>query len=132
MKLRERLKNLKAEQEKYNEAAATMSAEERSEATAKFKDLRSEIVDELREGANPCPDCGNLPHAIFHDGTPNPFELGCLTDANHRVRAALPEDAVAAWNEGDYLPPREPETVVATHADATGKVISQKTVKIQR
>jgi hypothetical protein len=42
------------------------------------------------------------------------------------VRAALPEDAVEDWNAGKYMPPREPGTVIGTHRDATGKIISEK------
>lgn len=131
MKLREQLRNLKKAQAEYHAKAHTLTPPQIAEEVAKFKELRSGIVSELTEGAKNCPDCGNPPHGIFHDGTPNPFEIGCLSCRDHRVRGTLPEDAVEDWNAGKYMPPREPGTVVATHSDPTGKVISQKTLKAQ-
>jgi hypothetical protein len=130
--LRKKLNHLKEEQAKYHEKAATLTSAEIVKESERFKKLRGEIVDILTEGAKKCPDCGNSPVGLFHDGTPKPFEVGCGHCPNHRVRGALPEDSVEDWNAGKYLPPREPGTAIATHADATGKVISQKAVKLQK
>ena len=140
MKIREHINALKNARAEYHKKAATLTAVEIAQEVEKFKKLNQKIVDLITEGAKPCPDCGNAPHGIFHDGTPNPFEIGCLSCPNHRIREALPEDAVEKWNaaqggaegeEGGYMPKREPGTAVATHRDLTGEVISEKTVKVQ-
>jgi len=128
MTLRDKLKALKAAQAEYHNKANELTSPQIAAEVARFNKLRAEISQEITAGAKNCPDCGNPPHGIFHDGTPNPFEIGCVHCRDHRVRGALPEDAVEDWNAGKYLPPREPGTVVATHLDATGKVKSQKTL----
>jgi len=129
MKIREKLKALKAAQAEYHEKANKLTPPQIQDERVKFEKLQKDIADTITDGANECPDCGNLPHGIFHDGTPNAFEVGCIHCRDHRVREALPEDAVDKWNAGEYLPPREPGTVIGTHKDATGKVISQKVMK---
>lgn len=129
--IRENLNALKAERAEYHEKADTLTPPQIAEWTAKIKGLNSAVADTITSGAEPCPDCELPPHGMFHEGTPNPFEIGCLNCRDHRVRGVLPEDVVADWNAGKYLPPREPGTAVVTHADATGKILSQKEVKIQ-
>jgi hypothetical protein len=129
MKLREKLNALKAAQAEYHKKADSLTPPEIQKESEKFAKLQKDIADTITEGANKCPDCGNLPHGIFHDGTPNPFEIGCIVDRDHRVREALPEDAVEQWNKGNYLPPKAPGSVTMTHRDPTGKVKSQKTVR---
>jgi hypothetical protein len=131
MKLRDKLKALKAAQAEYHKKANDLTSPQIAAEVEKFNTMRAGISAEITDGAKNCPDCGNVPHGIFHDGTPNPFEIGCLLCRDHRVRGALPEDAVEDWNAGKYLPPREPGTVEATHRDATGKVKSQKILKAQ-
>jgi hypothetical protein len=131
MKLRDKLNALKAAKAEYHEKADTLTPPQIAEESAKFKAMHAEINTLLTEGAKDCPDCGGKPFALFHDGAPNPFEIGCLACRDHRVRASLPEDAVEDWNNDKYLPPREPGTAIATHKAVTGEVISQKTVKIQ-
>lgn len=123
---------IEAARAKYHEGAANMTMAEVAKETAKIKAMVKEVSDMITEGAEDCPDCGNPPVGLFHDGTARPFEIGCVVDRNHRVRESLPEDAVERWNDGDYDPPREEGTVVATHTDATGKVINQQTVKVKK
>jgi hypothetical protein len=152
MKIREALDALKAARAEYHEKAAGMTMARVAEESAKIKKLNQAVQDIITDGANDCPDCVNRnkamtdeereaatpealscrPMGLFHEGTPNPFEVGCPRCPNHRVREALPEDAVEKWNKGEYLPPREPGTAVATIKDATGKVKEQKTVKVRK
>jgi hypothetical protein len=132
MKLREKIDAINKARTEYQEGRESMTVGDAGKAAAKIKEMVKEVSDTLTEGANPCPDCGNPPIGIFHDGTPKPFEVGCLVDRNHRVRESLPEDAVDRWNKADYDPPREPDTVVATIHDETGKVREQKTIKLKK
>jgi hypothetical protein len=131
MKLREKLRNIQKEHAAYHEKAHTLTSPQIQEERMKFKALRLEIAELITEGCIPDPEDGKMPHGMFHDGSAKAFEIGSLTIRGHRVRGALPEDAVEDWNAGKWLPPREPGTVIATHADATGKIISQKTLKAQ-
>lgn len=177
-KIRQLVTDLHEARAKYHAEAGSLTSDQIAERNAEFKKLNQAVVDVITDGANDCPDCGGKPHGIFHDGTPKPFEIGCLncrflkTDGgetirvpdgvaagiitagdentpaivgaiidgelvkgthlfNHRVRETLPEDAVERWNAGNYDAPREPGTVVMTHRDNTGKVISEKTAKLQ-
>jgi hypothetical protein len=129
MKLRDKIKKLQEAQAEYHEKANGLSPEEMSEERAKFKKLRADINEVLTKDAEDCPDCGNPPVGVFHDGTTKPFEVGCLNCRDHRVREALPEDAIESWNAGNYLPPREEGTLVTRHYDATGKVKEERTLK---
>lgn len=67
------------------------------------------------EGAEPCEDCGNLPHGIVQQrGVPgfgiiDTYEIGCLTDRDHRAVAVKREDAVKKWNAREFLPPKSAE-----------------------
>jgi hypothetical protein len=131
MKIRAKINDLKAARAAYHEKANTLTPPQIAVESAKFQERLRDISETIAEGAKKCPDCGNPPHGMFHDGTPNAFEIGCIHCRDHRVREALPEDAVEKWNKGEYMPPREPGTVVGTHRDVTGKVISEKVMKRQ-
>jgi hypothetical protein len=130
-KLRELLTKLSDLLAEYREKADTLTPPQAAEYTTKSKALRAELQKILTEGAKDC-EGGHRPLGIFHEGTPNPFEIGDPVTRDRRVRGAFLEDAVEKWNKGEYLPPRPPETITATHKDAAGNVISQKTAKIQR
>lgn len=75
-------------------------------------------------GAKPCPKCSTPPHGM-HPGVGR-FVVGCLgctTQAN-RVESVgeTIEDAVAAWNAGEYVPPKDPGAPPeVTHAEAPTK-----------
>jgi hypothetical protein len=131
MKLREHVNALHQARAEYHEKSDKLTASETAKEVEKFKKLQQNIQDMLTEGANDCHDCGSRPHGIFHDGTAKPFEIGCLADKDHRVRETLPEDAVEKWNKCEYMPPRPPDTVLATHRDATGLVKSENIVRVQ-
>jgi len=130
MKLRDKLNALKSAQAEYHEKANTLTPPQIAEEVAKFKQLRADIQVSLTNGAKDC-EGGHRPLGIFHDGTANPFEIGDPVVRDRRVRGALLEDVVEDWNADKYMPPREPGTVVATHRDATGKTISEKTMAAQ-
>lgn len=130
MKLRQHLDALTKARDEYHKKANTLTPPEIAKEVTKFKELNKAISDAITDGAQPCKDCKGEPTGIFHDGTANPFEIGCLACANHRVREALPEDAVDKWNKGEYLPPRPSGTALATHRDVTGQVKSEKLVKV--
>lgn len=129
MKLRDKINKLKTAQEEYHKKSDNLTPEQMVRERDKFKKLRADISDTIIEDAKDCPDCGNPPIGMFHDGTPNPFEIGCLNCRDHRVREALPEDAAAKWNRKEYLPPREEGTLVMTKRDATGKTLEERTIK---
>jgi hypothetical protein len=128
MKLREKLNALKAARAEYHEKANTLTPPQIAAEVEKFVKMQTDIASAITEGAKECPDCGNPPHGIFHDGTPNAFEIGCVHCRDHRVREALPEDAIDAWHAGKYLPAREPGTLVMTHRSSTGEIKSQREV----
>lgn len=132
MKLRQHVNALKAARAEYHKKADKLTPPEIAKEVVKFKKLQQAIVNLITDGAVDCPKCGERPHGIFHDGTPNPFEIGCIGCGNMRVREALPEDAVEKWNKKEYLPPRPAGHVLATHRDETGLVKSQKLVKLHR
>jgi len=97
------------QEEKDNRAAAAEAAQ------LKVK-LRSTKPDEqaaLIAGCNPCPDCGNMPHAIVQPrgvpgfGVIDTYEIGCLVDRDHRAVGLKREDAVKKWNAQDFLPPKD-------------------------
>jgi len=77
-KIRELVKALHEERAIYHENAAKYTSDQIAESNLKFKKMNQDVVDVITDGANDCPDCGQKPHGIFHDGTPNPFEIGCL------------------------------------------------------
>lgn len=151
-KLRDALKALKDEQAAYHEKAADLTSAEIAKETEKFKTLRQNIQDILTEGAKDCPDCKGPAIGMFHDGTPNPFEVGCKTCPGHRVRAALPDDAIDAWNAAEggldpendlkddggnvlaqgykgYMKPREPGTAIARIHNVDGSVKEERTIR---
>ena len=76
-----------------------------------IKALKKELSSTISDGAEPCPDCGTLPHgmllrpAVLSEKRPATYEVGCLVCRNHRAIGWTPELAVEAWNNGDYLPP---------------------------
>ena len=77
-----------------------------------IKALRAELVAAITEGAEPCPDCGNLPHGMIQNAVLNKqvialYEVGCLTCRDHRAQGLTREVAVTHWNNGEYLPPKE-------------------------
>lgn len=132
MKLRNKISKLQDAQAEYHERANKLSPAEILQEREKFKALRKEIHEIITEDAANCPDCGNAPVGVFHDGTTKPFEVGCLHCRDHRVREVLAEDAVEKWNKGDYLPPREEGTLITRIHDATGKVKEERILKPRR
>lgn len=82
--------------------------------TDKVVALQKELSDVITAGANPCPDCGELPHGLEQPSGKGgiEYEVGCVagcpdlelpdgTRIQHRVRGGLlPKHAVDAWNEG--------------------------------
>lgn len=154
MKIREQLNALRDARAEYHTKAAALTSSQIAEETAKIKALHQNVQDILTDGAKNCPTCDGKAMALFHEGTPNPFEVGCPRCQNHRIREALPDDAVEKWNAASgerdedrdikyadgkviseafkgYMPPREPGTAVATIKDATGMVREQKTVRVR-
>src|SRR6266481_8387765 len=121
MKIREKLNALKSAQAEYHAKGNTLTPPQIQKERVKFEALQKSIADTITAGAKNCPDCDNPPHGIFHDGTANAFEIGCIHCRDHRVREALPEDAVEKWNAGQYMPAREPGTLVMTHKAVTGE-----------
>jgi hypothetical protein len=130
MKLREKLNALKAAKAEYHAKANTLTSPQIQEERLKFEAMQKDISDTITEGAKDC-EGGHRPLGIFHDGTPNPFEIGDPAVRDRRVREALPEDAVESWNAGRYMAPREEGTLLMTHKAVTGEIKSQKTVKAQ-
>lgn len=111
--LAEELVEAKAE---YHDAANTLPAPKLREMTDRIDAIQAEIVVVLSEGADPCPDCQQPPHAMHK--APGVFEMGCLNcepkeeprkpDQDPHIviitkpcsRAATARAAVKAWNEG--------------------------------
>lgn len=154
MKIREQLNALRDARAEYHTKAADLTSSQIAEETAKIKQLHQSVQDILTDGAKNCPTCDGKPMALFHEGTANAFEIGCPKCSGHRIREALPEDAVEKWNgldgerdpdrdikDGDgkviaeafkgYMSPRDPGTAIATIRDATGMVREQKTVRVK-
>jgi hypothetical protein len=74
--------------------------------------LRAELSRWITKGAKACPDCGGAPHGIRQEGVLNTrkviyYEIGCLTDANHRAQGFTRKQAVEDWNSGNYIPAKE-------------------------
>jgi len=82
---------------------------------AHIKALRGELQAVLTEGAQPCPNCGNMPHGIRQSAVANKlpifiYEVGCLVCANRRAQALTREGAVENWNNEIYIVPPAVET----------------------
>jgi hypothetical protein len=51
------------------------------ESTDHIRELNELLVAVITEGCKPCPNCGNAPHGIFHEGSKTvraSLEIGCL------------------------------------------------------
>jgi hypothetical protein len=129
--LRAKLNALKELRAALHEKWDTLTTKQVGEETLKIKEAGAALQTILTEGAKDC-EGGHRPLGLFHEGTANPFEIGDPVTPNRRARGAFLEDAVEKWNDDEWLPPREPETVVATHKDAGGNIISQTEAKLQR
>lgn len=101
------LKHLQAAVEEHHilSQADVVDTKKQGQLRHEILKLRSELSASITKGAEECPDCGQLPHGIKQ---PRGYEVGCLTCANHRAWGEDVEDAVEAWNNGEYLPPRAP------------------------
>jgi hypothetical protein len=112
-------------------------------SSAHIKELNEFLVAAITEGCNPCPNCGNAPHGMFHEGSKAPVEIGCLHCAgkvfkgkdgkvlspeqhpSFHVRTAgtsskSPRDvAVERWNAEQWDPLRE--TALANVATAQAR-----------
>jgi hypothetical protein len=128
---RAKLKEINGLLATYQKEWESLTPKETGERVKKIKDVRAEIQKILTEGAKDC-EGGHRPLGLFHENTPNPFEIGDPVQSNRRSRGAFLEDVVEKWNADEWLPPRAPETIVATHKDKDGKVVSQKEVKLQK
>jgi hypothetical protein len=79
------------------------------DSTAERKAEQSKLI----AGAQPCADCGNLPHGIVQPrgvpgfGVIDTYEIGCLTDRDHRAVDLTREGAVKKWNARDFLPSKD-------------------------
>jgi hypothetical protein len=98
---------LQAAQQAYHSAAT--NGKDGSQYAAEMKTLRAELASYITDGAEACPDCGNLPHGIRQQAGVNRlvityYEVGCLTCKDHRAQGQTREEAVENWNEGKYLP----------------------------
>ena len=152
MKLRDKLNELRATKAEYHEKAPTLTPPEVTDWSQKIRAIHQEIQDILTEGAKDCSREVEVPTydeatgeqngtktetetyrplAVFHDGTPNPFEIGDPRVRDKRVRAALPEDAVEKWNNDEYLPPRPAGFGEATIRSVDGEVREQKLVRVR-
>lgn len=110
--LRERLEKAVAE---YESARNALPAPAVAEISSRIKCLKQELSDMLVSGANPCPDCGSLPHGMRHEGIAlgivvYVYEIGCLKCRDHRARGSSQEAAVAAWNQGKWVAAAKPWT----------------------
>lgn len=75
------------------------------EARMALKAARNALSAAIAEGAQPCPDCGLMPHgmrqAVPYARNGMGYEVGCLNCKDHRgARSESRAAAVAAWNEG--------------------------------
>lgn len=96
-------KELTAAKAAYHESAPTESATGLAKLVEPITALSSELVAALTEGAKPCPDCNAAPHGMRKN--PATIEVGCLACAGHRARGATVGEAVAKWNEHEWVPP---------------------------
>lgn len=106
------LEELQKARADYHEAAEVEKPEQLSKRSKAIKGLMQELSDYYTEGADPCPDCDNIPHGMQKN--PQEVEIGCLhcqpqskrvehgrvTRIEPRVRANSRERAVLLWNEG--------------------------------
>ena len=73
--------------------------------TAKVADLkaaRKALSDHIAMGANPCPECNQLPHGMRKN--PATYEVGCITCPKpKRARGNSAQAAVIRWNRGEYV-----------------------------
>jgi hypothetical protein len=75
-----------------------------------IKALRSELSTALTHGANPCSECGNMPHGIKQNAAVKNmpisiYEIGCLVCRDRRAQAVTREGAVENWNNEIYIAP---------------------------
>lgn len=100
-------------QEEYHEAAKTQTPDQTRHLSDQVKTLAKELSGAICEGAKDCPDCGGRPVGLRHIHVIVPrnlktftFEVGCVACKDHRALGPSPAEAVAAWNRGEYLPPK--------------------------
>ena len=92
------LSDLTAAKAAWHENSRTMLPDDADEASANIKRLMAELSAAITEGAVPCPKTGEKPHGVK---TAKGYEIGSL-GAPLRARGDTIEEAVAAWNSGDY------------------------------
>ena len=99
------MSNLLAERlAEYRQQAATATAAELAEISSAVKAAREAYQAGLRQGVEPCAECGRLPHVIEQQrGSGNLvltyYEVGCLVCSDRRVKSQALEAAITAWNE---------------------------------
>lgn len=93
--------DLAAAKADWNENSGEMPANAARLASENIKQLTTELGAAIAEGARPCPECGAGAHGVKVAGG---YEIGCLSTHNPplRARGETREDAVDAWNAGDY------------------------------
>lgn len=110
---------------------STATAETTTDGTApaaRTDEQRQEASDKISTGAEPCKDCGNVPHgmalprAVAGLGTFDVYVVGCLVCRDHRAMGKTPEEAVEKWNAGDYMAPSVQVTQPANAPEATEAV----------
>jgi hypothetical protein len=77
-----------------------------------IKALREELAGVITEGANPCPNCGNMPHGIKQNAAVKNmpisiYEIGCLVCRDRRSQSVTREGAVENWNNEIYIAPNK-------------------------
>lgn len=106
---------MRAVKEKYCELSPRVSPDELRPLHNQLKALRLELSAAITRGARPCPDCGQPPIGIMHDGANGPeYEVGCAACKDHRgERSRSRAAAVAAWDDGpdSWVKPKR-ETMV--------------------
>lgn len=98
----DKLQSLKDE---YNKKLPNMKVSELADWRKKIKDANKAYIDFLIDGCEPGPN-GEMPHAIKQ---PDYYEIGSLISRHPgdpgqplRVRGFTRQQAVDAWNNGDY------------------------------
>ena len=97
------LTELKTARAEYHQASQLETAPQLVARQRKIEELMAELSGFITKGANPCPQCGNLPHGIAQ---PDYYEVGCLVDKGVHSKGRTPERTVEAWNRGEYFASR--------------------------
>lgn len=137
---------MRTESQIRNDMAAAKSAIQKArekepaavvaELVAKARALNAELVACLRDGANLCPTCAQMPHAMLKRAETYAngelvagavYEVGCLAGhpakdgLAHRAQGSTAAKAVDNWNAGIWLKwtPPGSVTVTVTRKDGT-------------